>query len=139
MDALEASGCYDPTDGFFYDLLTDASGNREPVKVQTLVGVIPALPAMTLPNRNTERVQRLRKRFARRMEAQNRQILDWRIRGDGDSSRGLLSIVSPDKLARIFETLFDEDAFLSPHGLRAVEATFHALSDPRHARRNHRV
>ena len=26
MDALEASGCYDPDDGFFYDRLTDASG-----------------------------------------------------------------------------------------------------------------
>ena len=43
MDALEDSGCYDPSDGFFYDLLTDAFGNREPIKVQTLVGVIPAL------------------------------------------------------------------------------------------------
>ena len=81
MDALEDSGCYDPDDGFFYDLLTDAFGNRAPVKVQTLVGVIPALPAMTLPTRNTERVQRLRKRFARRLDAENRKILDWRVRG----------------------------------------------------------
>jgi hypothetical protein len=120
MDALETSGCYDPNDGFFYDLLTDALGNRESVKVQTLVGVIPALPAMTLPTRNTERIQRLRKRFARRMEAQDRQILDWRMRGTGESRRGLVSIVAPAKLARIFTTLFDEDAFLSPHGLRAL-------------------
>ena len=120
MDALEDSGCYDPSDGFFYDLLTDAFGNREPIKVQTLVGVIPALPAMTLPTRNTDRIQRLRKRFARRMEAQNRQILDWRIRGTGDSRRGLVSIVPPDQLARIFATLFDESAFLSPHGLRSI-------------------
>ena len=28
MDALEDSGCYDPDDGFFYDLLTDASGRQ---------------------------------------------------------------------------------------------------------------
>ncbi len=120
MDALEDSGCYDPGDGFFYDLLTDGSGNREPVKVQTLVGVIPALPAMTVPARNTERIQRLQKRFARRMEAQSRKILDWRMRGTGNSRRGLVSIVPPDQLKRIFATLFDEDAFLSPHGLRAI-------------------
>jgi hypothetical protein len=120
MDALEGSGCYDPNDGFFYDLLTDAFGTREPIKVQTLVGVIPALPAMTLPTRNTERVQRLQKRFARRMEAHNRKILDWRIRGTGNSRHGLVSIVPPDQLRRIFTTLFDEDAFLSPHGLRAI-------------------
>jgi hypothetical protein len=116
MDALEASGCYDPNDGFFYDLLSDASGTRNPVKVQTLVGVIPALPAMSVPARNTERVQRLRKRFARRMEAENRQILDWRVHGTGDSRRALFSIVSPDQLVRISATLFDENAFLSPHG-----------------------
>ncbi len=120
MDALEESGCYDPDDGFFYDLLTDAFGNRAPVKVQTLVGVIPTLPAITLPTRNTERLQRLRKRFARKLEAENRQILDWRIRGTGNSRRALVSIVSPDQLRRIFATLFDENAFLSPHGLRAL-------------------
>ncbi|HEX5384465.1 MAG TPA: hypothetical protein VFW54_07480, partial [Propionibacteriaceae bacterium] len=120
MDALEDSGCYDPNDGFFYDLLTDAFGNRERVQVQTLVGVIPALPAMTLPTRDSDQIQRLRKRFARRMASQNRQILDWRVRGRGNSRRGLVSIVAPDKLVRIFGTLFDEDAFLSPHGLRAL-------------------
>ncbi|HTF41726.1 MAG TPA: hypothetical protein VK754_14170, partial [Propionibacteriaceae bacterium] len=90
-----------------------------PVKVQTLVGVIPLLPAMSLPTRNTERVQRLRKRFARRLDVENRKILDWRVRGSGNSRRALVSIVSPDQLKRIFATLFDEDAFLSPHGLRA--------------------
>ena len=100
MDALEDSGCYDPTDGFFYDLLTDALGNRERVQVQTLVGVIPALPAMTLPTRNSHQIQRLRKRFTRRMEAQNRQILDWRQQLSlrdiaGDLSDRLISIWLP--------------------------------------------
>jgi hypothetical protein len=120
MDALDASGCYDPNDGFFYDLLTDASGTRNPVKVQTLVGVIPTLPAMSVPARNTERVQRLRKRFDRRLEAENRKVLDWRFRGAGNRRRALFSIVSPDQLVRISATLFDENAFLSPHGLRAL-------------------
>jgi hypothetical protein len=32
----------------------------------------------------------------------------------------LVSVVSPDQLTRIFATLFDESAFLSPHGLRAL-------------------
>ena len=51
MDALEDSGCYDPDDGFFYDRLTDPSGTSASIKVQTLVGVIPALPAVALPTR----------------------------------------------------------------------------------------
>ena len=40
--------------------------------------------------------------------------------GAGDSRRALFSIVSPDQLVRISATLFDENAFLSPHGLRAL-------------------
>ncbi|HEY6687846.1 MAG TPA: hypothetical protein VI094_16715 [Propionibacteriaceae bacterium] len=28
--------------------------------------------------------------------------------------------MAPDKLVRIFRTLFDDNAFLSPHGLRAL-------------------
>jgi hypothetical protein len=54
------------------------------------------------------------------MDAENRKVLDWRFRGTGDSRRALFSIVSPDQLLRISATLFDENAFLSPHGLRAL-------------------
>ena len=121
MEALEASGCYDPEDGFFYDRLTHASGASVPIKVQTLVGVIPALPAISVPARTIERLERLRKRFTRRMEQRGRsQIMDWRVRGTGESRRLLLSIVSPDRLAHVFARLFDEDAFLSPYGLRSL-------------------
>ena len=88
MDALEDSGCYDTEDGFFYDRLTDPSGNSVPIKVQTLVGVIPALPAVALPTRDTDRIRRLRKRFARRLEQTDRhEILDWQVRGAGESRR----------------------------------------------------
>ncbi len=120
MDALEASGCYDPNDGFFYDLLTDASGTREPVKVQTLVGVIPALPAMTLPTRNTERVQRLRSGL---LAGWKRRIGRFWIGGSVEpeiaAARWCLSCHRTN-WQRIFATLFDENAFLSPHGLRAM-------------------
>ena len=51
MDALESSGSYDVDDGFFYDRLIDATGNTDAIKVQTLVGVIPALPAAIGPGR----------------------------------------------------------------------------------------
>jgi hypothetical protein len=120
MEALQDSGCYDQGDGFFYDLLSDASITKEPIKVQTLVGVIPTLPAMVLSTRDAERVQALGKRFARWAELQDRQFLYWQLRGTGDDRRLLLHVVSQDQLRRIFATLFDEDAFLSPHGLRAL-------------------
>ena len=119
MDALHDSGFYDAGDGFFYDRLIDPSGNTEAIKVQTLVGIIPALPAISVNAHAIELLQRLRKRFATRLQ-QDRPIMDWRVRGTGSSRRMLLSVVPPDQLARVFATLFDESAFLSPHGLRSV-------------------
>ena len=141
MDALEDSGCYDSDDGFFYDQLTGPAGHREPIRVQTLVGVIPALPAVSLPTGDTDRIRRMRKRFARRMEQGDRHdMLDWQVRGTGDSRKLLLSVVPVDKLVRLFGTLFDEDAFLSPHGLRSISKRHSdPYTVPGPAGRRHRI
>jgi len=121
MDALEDSGSYDAEDGFFYDRLIEPGRAGIPIKVETLVGVIPVLPAVTIAVGDTERIRRLRKRFARRLQQGHRHdILDWQVRGTGDSRRLLLTVVPMDRLARVFANLFDEDTFLSPHGLRSL-------------------
>ena len=54
-DSLEASGLLDPDDGFFYDRLIDAHGNATPIQVQSLVGVLPGLPAASLSLAESER------------------------------------------------------------------------------------
>ncbi len=121
MEALATSGCFDPDDGFFYDRLTDAAGASVSIKVKTLVGVIPALPAISVPTRNIQRLEQLRERVARRLEHRGQSgILDWRVRGRDGDERLLLSIVPPEQLARIIKTLFDENEFLSPYGLRSL-------------------
>jgi hypothetical protein len=120
MDALDASGLYDDQDGFFYDRIVDSSGASTPIRVQTLVGMIPLLPAVSLGTRMTDRVPRLRERLARLVDQRGKALQEWRVRGEGDSRRVLASIVGPDKLARMFRTIFDEDAFLSPYGLRSL-------------------
>ena len=44
------------------------------------------------------------------------------LRGEPGDRRLLLGVVGIDRLQRLFEKLFDEDEFLSPHGLRALSA-----------------
>jgi hypothetical protein len=125
-DALGESGLYDPGDGFFYDQLLGADGSTTAIRVQTLVGVIPALPAVSLPERNSARVERLRKRFARRVRPVRHGEPDdsWRVRGEGTARRVLVSIPTEGQLRALLATLFDEGAFLSPHGLRSVSKRF---------------
>ena len=86
--------------------------------MQTLVGVIPALPAVSLPTADTDGIRRMRKRFARRLEQSDRhEMLDWQVRGTGDNRKLLLSVIPIDKLVKLFATLFDEEAFRRPpHG-----------------------
>jgi hypothetical protein len=120
MDALDRSGFYDTTDGFFYDRLLDRAGNVTPIAVQTLVGVIPALPAGSVVVGPSSGLAKLRKRFARLLEQAEVGDESWRFHDEGDARRVLVSVVSPDQLRRVLTTLFDEDAFLSAHGLRSI-------------------
>ncbi len=120
-DALEKSGCFDHDDGFFYDRLTGSAGDSVSIKVKTLVGVIPALPAVSMPAHDLQRLELLNGRLARRLEHHGRrEILDWRVRGAAGDERLLLSIVPPEQLSRIVQILFDENEFLSPYGLRSL-------------------
>jgi hypothetical protein len=120
-DALEDSGLYDHDDGFFYDRLIDTSGNATPIKVQTLVGVIPVLATVSVPLDQVTRLSSLRKRSARR--------LDDSERGDGrilpvqehqSPDHVVVALVEPAQALRTMQQVFDEDGFLSPHGLRSV-------------------
>jgi hypothetical protein len=121
VDAVADAGLYDSADGFFYDRLL-RGGESTPIRVQTLVGAFPILPAATIRVSQRERLERLSKRFAR---AQHRRAdrpseLGARLRTTGEDREVLVSMVLPDQLATTLAAFFDEDGFLSPHGLRSL-------------------
>jgi hypothetical protein len=126
-DALETLGLWDDTDGLYYDRLKTPSGETVPVKVRSMVGVIPALAAAVITENDLQRSLRFGKRFAgfmQRHEMADRQKLTERglLRGEPGQQRLLLSLCGPNRLERLFTKLFDESEFLSPHGLRALSA-----------------
>jgi hypothetical protein len=124
--ALERQGLYDPADGFFYDRLVFPSGETAEVRVQTIAGLLPLLPAVGLPPRALEAAEKLGKRFGRLRETfeETGGTLIGRVRQLGDDRHVLLSVISPDDLRRTLSAFFDESAFLSPHGLRAVSKRY---------------
>jgi hypothetical protein len=120
LDALAESGLYDVERGFFYDQLIENDGSVTSIQVDTLVGVLPALPAVSLRDTDSDKLSRLKKRFARIVEQEGRHLASWRFHTSGGDRRVLVSVVSPDQLKRVLTTLFDESAFLSPYGLRSL-------------------
>jgi hypothetical protein len=112
---------WDDEDGFFYDVLHTPDDGRVPLKVRSLVGLIPLLAVETLDSAALAHHEA----FGRRMEwfIQHRPDLTASVacmRTPGSGERRLLSIVDGDRLRRVLTIMLDEGEFLSPFGLRAV-------------------
>ncbi len=100
--ALDRQGLYDEEDGFYYDRLVLESGYSTPVRVRTIAGLIPLLPAVSLATRDVESAARIGKRFARvrRNFTDSGGSMDGRVRGIGTDSMVLVSVINPRNARR---------------------------------------
>ena len=114
-------GLWDEQDGFFYDVLKLPDGRQNPVRIRSMVGLIPLFAVETI---ETELLDRL-PNFKRRMDwfIENRPDLTENVASMetiGIKQRRLLSVVDADQLRRILQIMLDENEFLSAHGVRAL-------------------
>jgi hypothetical protein len=126
-DAIDAQGLWDETDGLYYDRLVTASGETIPVKVRSMVGIIPALAVTVIDGTTLGHAMTMNKRFMGLLRREGlgdmgKLAESGRLRGEADTAHLLLSVAGPDRLERLLSRLFDEAEFLSPHGLRALSA-----------------
>ncbi len=124
--ALETQELLDPEDRFFYDHVVFPSGEELRVRVQTIAGLIPLLPAVGVPLHSVEQADRLGKRFARARQSweETGGSMVGRVREIGEGRMLLVSVADPDELRQTLREFFDESAFLSPHGLRSVSKRY---------------
>jgi hypothetical protein len=121
MNCLGGSGLWDEEDGFYYDRL-HVDGRQVPLKVRSLVGLIPLIAVEILEQEVIDRLPGFRRRlewFLRNRSDLAGQIsyVDAPLHGDGHR---LLAIPSRSRLERVLRYLLDEDEFLSPYGIRSV-------------------
>jgi len=126
-DALTSQGLWDETDGLYYDRLVTPSGTQVPVKVRSMVSMIPGLAAVVVDEEDVRRALIVGKRFADLLGREG--LTDpaamrdrGMLRGAPGDQKLLLSLAGTGKLERLLTRLFDENEFLSPHGLRALSA-----------------
>ena len=121
----EDVGLWDPGDEFYYDQLFLPDGERIPLKVRSIVGIIPVFAVETLGSGSLDKLPRLKKRvewfLANRPELSENVA---RLELGGMRERRLMAICNPDRLRRILKRVFDEDEFLSPYGVRML-SRFH--------------
>jgi hypothetical protein len=119
------AGLWDVQDEYYYDQLYLPTGERIPLKVHSVVGVIPIYAVETLDPETLDKLPLLKDRVEWFIE--NRPELAEnvaRIDVGGMRQRRLLAIVSPDRLRRILRRVFDENELLSPYGIRSL-SKFH--------------
>jgi hypothetical protein len=127
MNRSGAEGMWDEEDGFYYDLLCLPDGSSQRLKVRSMVGLLP-LCATTV----TEKWQReLIPRAMTRIQERLRRIPELREKihqtGEGHlgvNERGIVALVSQERLRRILTKMLDENEFLGPYGIRSL-SKFH--------------
>jgi hypothetical protein len=117
----EEPGLWDPDDRFYYDQIYLADGERIPLKVRSVVGIVPLFAVETLSAEMLDRLPSFKKRvewfLTNRPElAENVARIDV----GGTHDRRLLAICNPSRLRDILRRAFDELEFLSPHGVRML-------------------
>jgi hypothetical protein len=118
MNSLGGTGLWSPDDGFYYDQL-QAEGRVVPIRIRSLVGLIPLLACEILEDSLLDRLPAFRRRMNWFLEnrADLASSISYAERGHGHR---LLAVPSQERLRSVLRYLFDEKEFLSPNGIRSI-------------------
>jgi hypothetical protein len=108
-------------DGFFYDVVDFGDGQRLPLRIRSVVGLLPLLAVQTLDQGMLKKLPA----FSRRLDwfVEHRPDLAASLapmRMPGVGGRRLLAIADRQRLERVLKVMLDEREFLSPYGIRSL-------------------
>ncbi len=125
--AADGIGMWDEQDGFYYDLLRLPDGSATHLKVRSMVGLLPLCATTVIEPWQRELVPHARRVLAERFTRMP-ELFKWiHPTGPGHfgvDERGLMALVTQERLRRILTIMLSEDEFLGPHGLRSI-SKFH--------------
>jgi hypothetical protein len=120
MGGLGVGLWYEP-DSFYYDVLNLPNGQAVPMRIRSMVGLIPLFAVETLDPEMLEKVPG----FNRRMEwfltyrpDLAMLVSRWSVPGKGE--RKLLSLLRGHRMKAILRRMLDPNEFLSDYGVRSV-------------------
>jgi hypothetical protein len=119
--AGNGAGLWDEQDEFFYDVLQLPDGARVPLRLRSMVGLIPLFAVETLDHQLLDRVPEFRKRlewFLAYRPDLARLVSRWTEPGRGE--RRLLSLLRGHRMKCLLRRMLDETEFLSDYGVRSL-------------------
>ncbi|MCO6509650.1 MAG: hypothetical protein J5I65_02560 [Aridibacter famidurans] len=117
----EETELWSERDGFYYDVLHLPDGYNLPMRIRSLVGLIPLFAVEVLDRKWLVELPELERRtdwFIKNRPDLIDEIACLQSLGEDDSR--LLSLVNTDRLERILRIMLSEQEFLSDHGIRSL-------------------
>ncbi len=126
MNSMDGSGLWDEQDGFYYDHLF-LDGKSIPIRVRSLVGLIPLITGVLLEEKIIDKLPGFKRRMNWFLEhrADLGTHMSYMERGDGGATtptRRLLAIPNEERFRKLLTVMLDEAEFLSPFGIRSLSA-----------------
>ncbi len=119
-------GLWDDADEFYYDVL-ELPGNRAvPLKVRSIVGLIPLFAVEVLDGEVLSRLPEFTRRlhwFLDHRPELAQLVSRWMVEGEED--RRLLSLLRGHRMKCLLHRMLDENEFLSDYGVRSI-SKYHA-------------
>jgi hypothetical protein len=118
---------WDEEDGFYYDLLRLPDGSSTKLKVRSMVGLLPLCATTVIEPWQRERIPRAMAQIAERVAnmPQLKDAIHSTGRGNyGVNERGIMALLTTERLRRVLSRMLDEEEFLSPYGIRSL-SKFH--------------
>ena len=122
----EGTELWNERDGFYYDVL-HLNGQQVPIKLRSLVGLMPLFAVETLEADWISELPDFRRRTEWFLE--NRPDLTDAIeclQRPGRNGRRLLALVNEERLRRVMRVMLSETEFLSDYGIRALSRHYKA-------------
>jgi hypothetical protein len=114
-------GLWDEQDKFYYDVLNLPGGSKVPLKVRSMVGLVPLFAVETLEADCLEALPEFKARlewFLNYRPDLAKLVSRWNEPGKGE--RRLLSLLRGHRMKCLLRRLLDETEFLSDYGVRAI-------------------
>jgi hypothetical protein len=118
-------GLWDEADEFYYDVLQLPGGERIPLRLRSMVGLIPLFAVEVLDASVFTRLPRFTGRLRWFLEHRPnlaRLVSRWHDASSGE--RHLLSLLRGHRMKRLLARMLDETEFLSEYGVRSL-SKFH--------------
>jgi hypothetical protein len=118
-------GLWDDRDSFFYDVLSMPSGSKIPMRVRSMVGLIPLYAVGVIEQDVIQEMPEFWRRcesYRTRWPESVKLVSRWYEQGA--EGRRLFALVRTFRMTMILRRMLDEAEFLSPYGVRALSRVY---------------